>query len=122
MGDNAVLWIAGILTLAVTIAIDKSSQPGQWHAAIVWTGCACLGVVLFGRSRWRSWRFWLLGTVFLTLHVFAMWLIFHKSFPASRVLGALFLICPLALAEAVLALGLIVRLELGLARIAVRRE
>ncbi len=56
------------------------------------------------------WRFWLLWASLLLLHVFVMWWIFDKILPANHMWGTMYVI-PLGFVEAILLVGLIVRIE-----------
>jgi hypothetical protein len=109
LSDNVVGWIGVAAVLAALFILDKPDHPHKWHAAIVWTASAFSVVALFGRTRWRSWRFWMLCAVFLVLHVFTMWVIFAKVFP-NLVLGTLYVVPP-AFVEGILLLGVVVRIE-----------
>ena len=108
--DDIVGW-AGLLIAAVAlIVLDRPSEPHKWHPAIVWSCTAFSGIALFGRTHWRSWRFWVLWTLFLLLHVFLMWWIFDKVLPPGHVWGTIY-VMPLGFVEAILLVGLIVRIE-----------
>jgi hypothetical protein len=104
--EDAIPWIGVLLSLAAAIVLDSPSQPHRWHPAIMWTGCAFICVVLFGRSRWTSTGFWLLCTAALGIHLFAMWALFGRIIPGTFVLGTMY-VAPIGFVEGILVLGLI---------------
>lgn len=116
LGDNAIIWIGAIATIAACIMLDKPQEPHKWHAAIVWTCLTFVGVILFGRTRWRSWLFWTLSSLFLFLHVILMWWIFDKLLPGGHVWGTLY-VMPLGFVEGIVLVGLIARLEQRFAKL-----
>ncbi len=109
LGDNVIVWSAAVVALIAAVILDKGSAPHKWHAAIMWTGVALYGVLIFGRRKWGSWRFWLFCVLCLGLHGFAMWLIFGRFLP-RLILGTLYVV-PLAFIEAILLVGIFSRLE-----------
>ena len=72
VSDDTFGWIGIALVLIAAIILDKSSQPHQWHAAIMWTFCALFGVLIFGREKRTSLLFWLFWATCLALHVVAI--------------------------------------------------
>lgn len=113
LSDNAIVWSAALVALIAAIILDKGSAPHKWHAAIMWTGVAFYGVLIFGRGKWRSWLFWIFWVACLALHGVAMWLIFGVLLP-RLVLGTLYVV-PLAFVEALFLIGVFSRLERSLA-------
>jgi hypothetical protein len=74
LSENALGWIAVALVLIAAIIVDKNS-PNKWHAAIMWTSVAFLGVLIWGRQKRNSWLFWVFWAACLLLHVSVMWVI-----------------------------------------------
>jgi len=109
VSDDTFGWIGIALVLIAAIILDKSSQPHQWHAAIMWTFCALFGVLIFGREKRTSLLFWLFWATCLALHVVAMWMIFALVLP-RLVLGTLYVV-PLAFMESLLLVVLFYKLE-----------
>jgi len=109
VSDNVLGWVAILLGLVAIIILDKRSSPHKWHAAVMWTVVAFLGVLKFGQSKWKSWLFWIFCTACLGIHVFAMWLIFGQLLP-RLILGTLYVV-PLAFVEAIFLTGIFYRLE-----------
>ena len=109
VSDNAIGWIAVAAGLTAAFILDTKEQPQKWHAAIVWTVTAVMGVLLLGRGRWKSWRFWLSLAFCLALHLYAMWLIFAKAFASLRI-GTLYVI-PIGFAESIFFLVIILKME-----------
>ena len=109
VSDNAIVWSAAAVGLIAAIVLDKGSAPHKWHGAIMWTGVAFYGVLIFGRKKWGSWLFWILWAFFLVLHGFAMWVIFAQLLP-RLILGTLYVV-PLAFVESVLLLVIILKIE-----------
>jgi len=107
--DDVLGWTAVAVALIAAIVLDKGSAPHKWHAAIMWTVVAFLGLLKFSQKKWNSWRFWIFCVACLGLHVFAMWAIFGKLLP-RLVLGTLYVI-PLAVVEAIFLTGIFYRLE-----------
>ena len=107
--DRAFVWSAAAVALLAAIILDKGTAPHKWHAAIMWTGVAFYGVVIFSRPKWRTWQFWVFWAACLVVHVFAMWVIFGQLLP-NLVLGTLYVI-PLAFLEAIFLLGISLKLE-----------
>ncbi len=95
--------------LIAAIILDKNSAPHKWHAAIMWTGVAFYGVLIFGRRKWNSWRFWVFWAGCLGLHIFAMWILFGQLLP-RLILGTLYVV-PIAFIEAIFLIGIFYRLE-----------
>jgi hypothetical protein len=111
--DNILGWIGIALVLIAAIILDKGSAPHKWHAAIMWTFVALLGVLIFGRKKRGSLPFWIFWTGCLALHVFAMWLIFAQLLP-RLILGTLYVV-PIAFIEAIFLVGMFSKLERKLA-------
>jgi ABC-type Fe3+-siderophore transport system permease subunit len=111
--DDVLGWTAVAVALIAAIVLDKGSAPHKWHAAIIWTVVAFLGLLKFSQRKWNSWRFWIFCVACLGLHVFAMWAIFGQLLP-RLVLGTLYVI-PLAIVEAIFLTGIFYRLERKLA-------
>jgi hypothetical protein len=107
LSNKALGWIGIAVALAASIILDKDGQPNKWHPAIMWTVVAFYGLLLFGRKKWRTVRFWCFWLASLALHVFAMWFIFGRLLP-RLVLGTLFVV-PLAFVETILLTGLFFR-------------
>lgn len=107
--DDVLGWVGIALVLIAAIVLDKGSAPHKWHAAIMWTFCALFGLLVLGRTKRNSWRFWLFWAACLVLHGFAMWLIFAGLFP-RLILGTLYVV-PLAFIEAILLLGIFAKFE-----------
>lgn len=120
VSDNVIVWSAAAVGLIAAIILDKGSAPHKWHAAIMWTGVAFYGVLIFGRRRWSSWRFWVFWAACLGLHVFAMWLIFVQLLP-RLILGTLYVV-PVAFIEAIFLVGMFAKLERKLSSEHHRRE
>jgi hypothetical protein len=97
------------LVLIAAIILDKGSSPHKWHAAIMWTFCALLGLLIFGREKRTSWLFWIFWVSCLVLHVFAMWLIFGQLLP--RLILGTFYVVPLAFVESLFLLVVFLKLE-----------
>jgi hypothetical protein len=114
LSDNAIVWSAAVVALIAAIILDKGSAPHKWHAAIMWTGVAFYGVLIFGRRKWGSWLFWIFWAACLALHGVAMWLIFGQLLP-RLVLGTLYVV-PLAFVEAIFLIGVFLRLAPGHSR------
>ncbi|MGB7601607.1 MAG: hypothetical protein WBM24_14950 [Candidatus Sulfotelmatobacter sp.] len=110
--DDALGWIAVAVALTAAIVLDKGSALHKWHAAIMWTVVAFLGLLKFGQRKWKSWLFWIFCAACLGVHLFAMWLIFGQLLP-RLILGTLYVI-PLAIVEAILLTGIFYRLERNL--------
>src|SRR5205814_291328 len=102
--DDALGWIGIAVALIAAIVLDKGSAPHKWHAAIMWTVVAFLGVLKFGQKKWKSWRFWIFCAACLGVHVFAMWVIFDQLLP-RLILGTLYVV-PVAFIESILLIGL----------------
>ena len=98
--EDAVPWIGSAIALVASVLLDSPSQPHKWHPAIMWTICAFVCVVLFGRSRWRLTRFWMFCAAFFVLHLFTMWVLFDKILPSNRGLGTLY-VAPIAFVEGI---------------------
>jgi hypothetical protein len=109
LSDDTFGWIGLALALIAAIILDKSSQPHKWHAAIMWTFCALFGVLIFGRDKRTSLRFWAIWTTCLVLHVVVMWVIFAQVLP-RLILGTLYVV-PLAFMELLLLVVLFYKLE-----------
>lgn len=109
VSDNAIVWSAAMVGLIAAIILDKDGAPHKWHAAIMWTGVALYGVLIFGRKRWGSWLFWVFLAVCSVLHGFAMWLIFGQLLP-RLILGTLYVV-PIAFVESIFLIGMFSRLE-----------
>jgi hypothetical protein len=109
LSNDALGWIGLGLVLIAAIILDKGSPPHKWHAAIMWTFCALLGLLIFGREKRTSWLFWIFWVSCLVLHVFAMWLIFGQLLP-RLILGALYVV-PLAFVESLFLLVVFLKLE-----------
>src|SRR5260370_17722468 len=73
LSDTAMGWIGAAIGLIAAFILDTKEQPQKWHAAIMWTVCAFGGLISFSLERWVSWRFWILGAVWLGVHVFIIW-------------------------------------------------
>lgn len=102
-------WTALAAVLLAAIVLDKNSPPHKWHAAIMWTGVAFYGALVFGRRLWASRRFWLFWTTCFVTHVILMWLIFVRFLP-NLILGTLYVV-PLGFGEAVLVVVAIAKLQ-----------
>jgi hypothetical protein len=102
-------WICLTLVLIAAIILDRGSPPRKWHAAIIWTGVALFGLLIFGRQARKFWRFWFFGAVCLVLHVFMMWVIFGQLLP-HLILGTLYVI-PLAFIESIFLLCIFAKLN-----------
>jgi hypothetical protein len=98
--DTLIGWMVAAIGLFAAFMLDTKEQPQKWHAAIMWTACAFGGVVIGHREKWQSWRFWLFWVICLSVHLFAMWLIFAKILKSIRILGTLYMV-PLALIEVI---------------------
>lgn len=109
VSDNVLGWGIILLGLVAIIILDKRSPPHKWHAAVMWTVVAFLGVLKFGQSKWKSWLFWIFCTVCLGIHVFAMWAIFGQLLP--RVIFGTLYVVPLAFVEAIFLIGVFSRLD-----------
>jgi hypothetical protein len=109
VSDDSWGWVGIALVLVAAIILDKGSAPHKWHAAIMWTFVAFLGVLIFGRKKRRQWSFWIFWVACLVLHVFAMWVIFGKLLP-RLILGMLYVV-PIAFIEAILLVGTFAKLE-----------
>ncbi|HEV2116844.1 MAG TPA: hypothetical protein VGR48_12500 [Terriglobales bacterium] len=109
LSDDALGWIGMVLVLIAAIILDKGSTPHKWHAAIMWTFVAFFGALIFGRRKRNSFVFWIFWVTCLTLHGFAMWVMFGQLFP-RLILGTLYVV-PLAFIEALLLLGMFTKLE-----------
>lgn len=107
--DDVLGWVGIALVLGAAIVLDKGSAPHKWHAAIMWTFCALFGLLIFGRKKRSSWLFWIFWAVCLSLHVFAMWMIFAQLLP-RLILGTLYVV-PLAFVEAIFLIGIFSKLE-----------
>ena len=107
--DDILGWTAVAFALIAAIVLDKGSAPHKWHAAIMWTVVAFLGLLKLSQKKWISWRFWIFCVACLGLHIFAMWAIFGQLLP-RLVLGTLYVI-PLAIVEAIILTGIFYRLE-----------
>jgi hypothetical protein len=107
--DTVIVWSAAVVALVAAIILDKGSAPHKWHAAIMWTGVAFYGLLIFGRRKWTSGPFWIFWVACLVLHGFAMWLIFARLLP-RLILGTLYVV-PLAFVEAIFLTGIFYRLE-----------
>jgi hypothetical protein len=104
--EDLVGWAGTVIMVVAMFVLDKPSEPHKWHPAIVWTGLAFTTIALFGRTLWSSWRFWVLSTIFLMLHVYAMWWLFDQLLPHGHVWGTLFVV-PIAFVEGILLVGVI---------------
>jgi hypothetical protein len=107
--DDLLGWIGIALGLVAAIILDKGSPEHKWHAAIMWTVGAFIGVPIWGRQKRSSWLFWVFWAVCLLLHVIAMWAIFGQLFP-RLILGTLFVI-PFAFVESLFLFVAFIRLE-----------
>jgi FtsH-binding integral membrane protein len=93
--DDALGWIFTGLALVAAILLDKNSEPhNRWHAAIVWTVTAFLGLVVWFRLITRRKRrsllaFWVFWLACLVVHVYAMRAIFGWLLPRLMI-GTLF--------------------------------
>jgi len=111
--DDALGWIGIALVLVAAIVLDKGAPSHKWHAAIMWTFVAFFGVLIFGRNKRGSWRFWIFCVACFVLHVFGMWVIFAHLLP-RLVLGTLYVV-PLAFIESIFLVGMFSKLEHKLA-------
>jgi uncharacterized protein with PQ loop repeat len=109
LSNDALGWSGLGLSLIAAVILDKGSPPHKWHAAIMWTFCALLGLLKFGREKRTSRLFWIFWVSCLVLHVFAMWLIFGLLMP-RLILGTLYVV-PLAFVESLFLLVVFVKLE-----------
>lgn len=109
LNDKVIVLSAAAVTLIAAMILDKDHAPHKWHAAIMWTGVGFYGLLIFSRSKLRSWLFWIYWLACLLLHGFAMWLLFAKLLP-SLVLGTLYVV-PLAFLEAIFLFVLFSKLE-----------
>ena len=110
LGDRVVGWVGLVVVIVAMFVLDKPSEPHKWHAAITWSVLAFMTVTLFGRGRWKSWRFWALWMFFALLQLLAMWWLFGRAMPAGHFVGTV-VVAPIAFIEGVLLVGLIVRIE-----------
>lgn len=109
LSDDTLGWMGLALVLIAAIILDKGSQPHKWHAAIMWTFVALIGLLVFGRNKRSSWLFWVFWATCLALHVFAMWMIFGQLLP-RLILGTLYVV-PLAFIESLVLLAVFSKLE-----------
>lgn len=114
LSDDAIGWIGFALVLIATIILDRNGPPHKWHAAISWTFVALFGVLVFGRSKRRSWLFWAFWAICFVLHVAAMWVIFGQILP-RLILGTLY-VFPLAFVESLFLFVVFLKLERRLAQ------
>lgn len=108
--DNAIGWFMVGLGVIVAVKVDAIGAPQRWHAALVWTATTCYAVVIFGKQRWASWRFWLSFVIGIAAHLIVMWVLFAKILVHVEVIGTLFVI-PIGLVEGILLLVIILKIE-----------
>lgn len=113
VSDDILGWVGIALGLIAIIILDKRSPPHKWHAAVMWTFVTLFGLLIFGRRKRGSGQFWIFWVACLTLHVFAMWLLFGQLLP-RLILGMLYVV-PIALMESIFLFGIFSRLERALA-------
>ncbi len=102
-------WMVLALGLAAAFILDKRGPPYKWHAAIMWTILALVGVLIFPLKKRRPRLFLIFCATCLVLHVFAMWIIFGRLLP-RLILGTLYVV-PIAFVESIFLVVIFARLE-----------
>lgn len=108
LSNDTIGWISLGVTLLAIVILDRGFPPYKWHAGIIWTVTAFYGAVIFGRSKWQLWSFWVSLSACMVVHIILMWAIFGQLLPGLRV-GTLYVI-PLGFAESILLLVVVARL------------
>ena len=70
----------------------------KWHAAIVGSITSFSVVILSYRLRWSRWSFWAAIAICLTIHSFAVWVVFRYALMNVQIIGILAW-SPIALVE-----------------------
>jgi len=120
LSDNVLSWIAVVFALVAAIILDENGTTNKWHAAIIWTVVTFYTVLILGRRKWKSWRFWVLYAFFVVAHTFTMWVLFAMLLP--RLLLGILYVFPPAFVESILIVGLISKVETKIGSISFRRS
>jgi membrane-associated HD superfamily phosphohydrolase len=112
-GETLIIWAVSIAALLAAILMDRSGMAPRWHAAIVATVVAFLGVALVFRRKWRFPHFWLVLCLCFMLHVVLCLYVFGQLLGEIGNIGFLWGV-PLGFLEGIVLLGLVPAVERSL--------
>jgi hypothetical protein len=90
ISEDAISWMVMGLVLIAAIIFDRRGMPQRWHAAIMWTVVAFGPVTMTRRKRWGSASFWGKWTIYLSLHMLLMRVVFAYLLANVKVVGTLY--------------------------------
>jgi len=108
ISGKVISWTSAILALAAALIFNKFDMPQKWHAAGMWTLVAFVPATAFCRRWWNNWRFWIVWSGYLAIHLFFMVVVFQWLLRRFATIGTLYVV-PLAFFECFLLVGLAAR-------------
>lgn len=106
--------VSGVITFALLIAANEYGVPRKWVTAIVGTLGPFALVVYAFRRRLSRWSFWVALSICLVVHGLIFFLVFAYVLSEFQSLS-IWALLPVMIAEALILLVVLKRLEEGLA-------